>query len=82
MGWAKYDEDNRDYIEERWTNMGSSPKVFNYTAGYKKNRSVAVPSTVPRTYSLGPSRSQLPPTQMMATVALHTSVKYDIILNR
>lgn len=61
MGWAKYDEDNRDYIEERWTNIGSAPKVFNYTAGYKNNRNTNVSSTVPRTYSLGPSRAQLPP---------------------
>ena len=22
MGWAKYDEDNRDYIEERWSVTG------------------------------------------------------------
>ena len=34
MGWAKYDEDNRDYIEERCSLNGNFPTVFNYTASY------------------------------------------------
>lgn len=39
MGWAKYDEDNRDYIEERWAQKGNYyPSVFNYTSGYSVER--------------------------------------------
>lgn len=38
MGWAKYDEDNRDYIEERWSETGYMPEVFNYTANYRVSR--------------------------------------------
>lgn len=35
MGWAKYDEDNRDYMEERWTQKGGyCSSVFNYTSEY------------------------------------------------
>ena len=38
MGWAKYDEDNRNYIEERWASMNYSTTVFNYTSGYTSKR--------------------------------------------
>ena len=38
MGWAKYDEDNRDYIEERWIVTGYMPEVFNYTANYRTSK--------------------------------------------
>lgn len=58
MGWAKYDEDNRDYIEEHWSNIGSTPTVFNYTAGYRTKPDIARNTVVPRTYSLGPRREE------------------------
>lgn len=38
MGWAKYDEDNRDYIEERWASINYSTTIFNYTSGYTSKR--------------------------------------------
>lgn len=45
MGWAKYDEDNRDAIEERNTGRGSfDPPVFNYTSGHSVTRQRALPS--------------------------------------
>ncbi len=35
MGWAKYDEDNRDAIEERLARTGHFiPSVYNYTSDY------------------------------------------------
>ena len=40
MGWAKYDEDDRDAIEERWVNQGDfNPSVFNYTSNCATVRS-------------------------------------------
>lgn len=45
MGWAKYDEDNRDAIEER--NAGRSsfiPPVFIYTSGHRVERQRVLPS--------------------------------------
>lgn len=63
MGWAKYDEDNRDYIEERWSNIGSTPTVFNYTVGYRTKPDTARTAAVPRSYSLGPHREEKAPSR-------------------
>jgi len=39
MGWAKYDEDNRDFIEERWAQRGAyTTSVFNYTCDGSTSR--------------------------------------------
>lgn len=39
MGWAKYDEDNRDAIEERLASTGHIiSSVFNYTSDYTSTR--------------------------------------------
>lgn len=44
MGWAKYDEDNRDAIEERSAGRGRfDPPVFNYTSGHFVTRQRALP---------------------------------------
>lgn len=45
MEWAKYDEDNRDAIEERSAGRGSfDPPVFNYTSGHRVERQRTLPS--------------------------------------
>ncbi len=39
MGWGKYDEDNRNYMEERWAAAGiRAPMVFNYSSGKKSTQ--------------------------------------------
>lgn len=47
MGWAKYDEDNRNYIEERWASINYSTTVFNYTCGYSSSRTSSGYATGP-----------------------------------
>ena len=45
MGWAKYDEDNRDAIKERSAGRSSfDPPVFNYTSSHRVERQHALPS--------------------------------------
>ena len=45
MGWAKYDEDNRDAIKERSAGRSSfDPPVFNYTSSHSVTRQRALPS--------------------------------------
>ena len=45
MGWAKYDEDNRDAIEERSAGRGRfDPPVFNYTSDHPVTRLRALPA--------------------------------------
>ena len=45
MGWAKYDEDNRDAIIERSAGRSSfDPPVFNYTSDHPVTHQRALPS--------------------------------------
>ena len=45
MGWAKYDEDNRDAKEERSAGRGRFvPPVFNYTSDQPVTRQRALPA--------------------------------------
>lgn len=45
MGWAKYDENNRDVLSERNAGRGSfDPPVFNYTSSHRVERQHALPS--------------------------------------
>lgn len=45
MGWAKYDEDNRDVLSERNAGRGSfDPPVFNCTSSHRVERQRALPS--------------------------------------
>ena len=54
MGWGKYDEDNRDYMEERWNAAGiSAPMVFNYSSGKKSTQRMTGYSYSTRYYEKG-----------------------------